>query len=155
MSLSTQDINLVKRKVFGYLKSGTKGDVFAVQAIDQLFRYLSGHGSNPDLQFVAFSDLTGDTVIADAACKIYAIFMKKQATATDAFAKFVDHASTAAGTTFALCIELNDTNDRVLLIYPRGLAMSAGVTAVSSTTDVGGTDSTAGDGPNGFVVIGS
>ncbi len=157
MAISTQDINLVKRKVFAFLENGTtrgRGNVFAREQFKALFSYFSQHGSNPNLQFVTFADLTGDTVIADAAHKLYAVFVKKQNTGTDAFVKGVDHATVAAGTTFAFCIELNLGNDVACLIFPAGLAMATGLTLVSSTTDTGGTDSTSGDGPNGFILLG-
>lgn len=155
MAISTEGIVNAKRKAYSYLSSGTKGNPFALAQIEQLFKYLAGHGANPDLQFVPFSNLTGDTVIADAASKIYAIFVKKQNTGTDAYFKAVNHASTAAGTTFEICIGLNLGNDVAVLIFPRGLVMGTGITLVSSTTDVGNTDSSSGDGPDGFFLIGA
>lgn len=154
MALSTENANLVWQKAKAAMDSlGAKPSL--VDALKTLKTQLSTVGGNPDLQFVAFADLTGDTVIADAACQLYAIFAKKQATATDAFLKAVDHASTAAGTTFFLCVELAEASEQILLIFPGGIPQSAGITLVSSTTDTGGTDTTTGDGPNGFCIIGA
>lgn len=155
MALSTQDILLVKRKVFNYLKGGTRGDVFAFQAIDQLFRYFSQHGANPDLQAVFFSDLSADTVIADAACKVYAIYLKKQNTATGAFFKARDHASATSGTADDMVRELNAAGERVVMIDPLGWAQGTGFTVASDTTADGTTSTTSGDGPDGFVIIGA
>jgi hypothetical protein len=123
-------------------------------AVKNLFDYIAQY-KGIQLQFVAFSDLTGDTVIADAACQLYAIVAKKQATATDAFLKAVDHATTAAGSTFFLCVELADSAEQIALVFPNGIPQSAGITLVSSTTDTGTTDTTTGDGPNGFCIIGA
>lgn len=154
MALSLENANLVWQKAKIALESlGAKR--VHVEALRQLKEYLSSVRSNPDLQFVAFANLTGDTVVADAACQLYAIFAKKQATATDAFLKAVDHATTAAGTTFFLCVELAEASEQVLLIFPGGIPQASGITLVSSTTDTGGTDSTSGDGPDGFCIIGS
>lgn len=160
MAISVENILNVRRKAFNYLSNGSNAgaqvsDPVVFRQMRELFSYLSDHGNNPDLQFVPFADLTGDTVIADAACKVYAIYAKKRNTATDAFFKAVDHASTAAGTTFFLCSELNVGRDVFLALYPKGLAQANGVTLVSSTTDTGNTDTTSGDGPDGFVIIGN
>lgn len=154
MALSLENPNLVWQKAQIALQSLGAKQVH-VEALRQLKQMLATVSNNPNLQFVAFSDLTGDTVIADAACQVYAIFAKKRATATDAFMKAVDHATTAAGSTFFLCLELAEASEQVLLIFPGGIPQSAGMTMVSSTTDAGTTDSTSGDGPDGFVILGS
>lgn len=149
--MATQAINLVRQKALAGLGFA---EPYTHLALKAFFRYMSEHQGNPDLEYVAFGDLTSDTVIDGAAGKLYVVYAKKQGTATDAFLKWVDHATVAAGTTFSGCVELNVANEFAFIIYPEGLAHSVGLTIVSSTTDVGGTDSTSGDGPDGFFIIG-
>lgn len=154
MALSLQTQNLVWQKAKIALDS--LGATYAHrESLRKLKEHIQAVQGNVDLEFVAIADLTGDAVVADVACQIYAIFLKKQATATDAFFKAVDHATVAAGTTFFLCVELAESGEQVLLLFPGGLPQATGVTLVSSTTDTGSTDSTAGDGPNGFVILGA
>lgn len=148
MAISTE------RQLFVKQKAGTFGvDPSTSLVLKALFRYWAEHKQAIDMEYVPFADLTADTVIADAACKALVYYAKKQNTATDAFFKAVDHATTAAGTTFALCAELNVGNDVFIGAYPEGLAMASGITLVSSTTDTGSTDTSSGDGPDGFVII--
>src|SRR5687767_13940441 len=141
MSISTQEINLAKRKAFNYLKAGTKGDPFAFAVIDQLFRYLTQHGAAPDLQFIPFTAadviLTDDgKVLADAACKLYAVYAKKVSTNdTNAFlAIFDDPVDDCDGATDArLSLGFLSANDAEIWVKKDGLPMAAGVVAVSYT----------------------
>lgn len=159
MALSTQDINLVKRKVFNYLKGGTRGDVFAFQVFDQLFRYFSQHGANPDLQVVFFDNLGADAVVADAACKVYGIYIKKGATGTDSYYKLFDDAATDSSADDAkLALGLLTASERQSWANINGLAFAAGVvhgcfTAIAGAA--GTTASTSGDGASGFIIIGA
>lgn len=159
MAIATQDINLVKRKIFNYFKGGTKGDVFAVQAFDQMFRYFSQHGVNPDLQVVFFANLTTDAIVADAACKVYGIYLKKGATGTDAYYKqFDDAASDSSAEDAKIAVGLLTANERASYVNINGLAFASGVTHGSFTAfggAAGTTASTSGDGPSGFVIIGA
>lgn len=157
MALSTENANLVWQKVDIALASlGANSEV--VQAFKALKAYLSQIKRNPDLQFVAISNLTGDTAIADAACTLYGIFVKKQATATAAYFKANDSATTAGGANGAAMtdtIELNAASQQAHLVVPAGRAMASGIAVASETTGAGGTDTTSGDGPNGFVILGA
>src|SRR5512146_2964982 len=109
MALSTENANLAWQRVNIALDS-----LGATSAVRDIFRalkaYLAQLKKDPNLQFVAFSDLTTDTAIADAACTFYAIYAKKQATATAAYLKVNDSATTAGGANGAAmtdAIELN------------------------------------------------
>lgn len=159
MSISTQDINLVKRKVFNYLKQGTKGDVFAFQVFDQLFRYFAQHGANPDLQVVFFDNLTTDAVVADAACKVYGVYLKKQDHATDAYYSIFDDATDdSTEGDKRLTVGLLTAKERASWANINGLAMAAGVVHGSYTAAAGANGTTAtttGHGPGGFVIIGA
>lgn len=156
MALSTESANLVWQKAFVALQSlGAKPSI--VDSLRRLKEKLATVNANPDLQFVTMADITGDTVIADAACKLYAIFVKKQATATDAYFKTNDHATTcgaANGASMTDCVWLPDSGDQHLFVFPNGRAQANGITVASQTTAPGNTDNTSGDGPNGFVILG-
>jgi hypothetical protein len=157
MAISVENANLVWQKVAIALDS-----LGANKAVREQFRalknYLAQEKNIQNLQFVAVSDLTADTVIADAACKLYGVFFKKQATSTAATAKLNDSATTAGGANGAdqtIALELNASGQQVALTYPAGQAMASGIAAASQTNAAGNTDSTTGDGPNGFIILGA
>lgn len=151
MSISTQASVLAWPKAIG--RRDRKP--FTNLALKALKEYLVGYKGNPDLQVVEFDDLGADSVVADAACTVYAIVLKKQATATGAFFKAADHATSAGTTASDLVQELNAASQEVVLAYPTGWAQGTGFTVGSDTTADGNTASTSGDGPDGFVIIGA
>jgi hypothetical protein len=126
MAVSLEGINLTKQRA----RAETRKPKIQL-LLKTLFSYLAQHKGNPDLQFVAFSGLTStDVVVADAACKVYAQYMKKPSTSsTAAFVKD-------------------------LLIFPDGKSMANGYTLISNTTSGGGTGTAAADQCSGFVIIG-
>lgn len=158
MALSNENANLVWQKVRIALDT-LKAPSQIRDAVASLKAYLSQVKRNPDLTFVAIADLTADVVVADAACKIYGIALKKQATATDAFYKlFDDAASDSSAEDAVLGIRLVDSEDWTIITYPRGLAMANGAVHGSFTAMAGAagtTASTSGDGPNGFLILGN
>ena len=157
MALSLETQNLVWQKVKIALDSlgATKAHRDAFRALKE---YVQATKGNVTLQFVAMSDVTGDAIIADVACKFYGYFVKKQATATDAFFKMNDSATTcgaANGASATDCVALVDSGDQASQIYPRGRAQANGLTVASQTNLAGNTDSTSGDGPHGFIIVGA
>ncbi len=154
MALSTENANLVWQKV-----EIAKQSLEVNRAVDMSLRglkaYLAQEKRNIDLQFVPISDLGADTAIADAACKIYAIVLKKGATSTGAFFKAADHATVSGTTASDLVQELNASEQQVAFIYANGWAQGTGFAVGSDTTADGSTASTSGDGPNGFVILGA
>lgn len=152
MALSTESSNLVWQKA--KIALATLASPAATNAFAQLKAQLAQVLQNPDLQFVAISDLGADAIVADAACKVYGIYLKKGATATGAFFKAADHASSAGTTASDMVHELNASGQEAVFVYPRGYAQGTGFTIGSDTTADGSTASTSGDGPNGFVIIG-
>ena len=154
MALSLENALAVKQQAFGYVTLSVK----AQTELKAFFSYHAQHNKNVDLDFIAFANLTADTAVADAACKVYFIYLKKQATATAAYFKINDHATVAGGASGAdmtSCVEMASSGDEVVLVYPGGLAHGTGVAIASQTTPAGNTDSTSGDGPNGFIIIGA
>lgn len=150
MALTLEDSNLAWQRVNIALAGA---DPFIVEQFRKLKYHLANVKGNPQLQFVAISDLGADAVIADAACKVYGIYLKKGATATGAFFKAADHASSAGTTASDLVHELNAASQPAAFVYPNAWAQGTGFTVGSDTTADGSTASTSGDGPNGFVLI--
>ena len=130
--------------------------------MDALKAHLSQTKGNPDLKFVPFlatdiDDASG-SILADAACKVYAIFAFKLNTATDVFLQIIDDATDdtlAAATTIVTVIPLTGGNDVATAFFPMGLPMAAGVVAKAYTEFDGTTDSSSADTPNGFIIIGA
>lgn len=155
MALSTQNANLVWQEVKIFLAN-------ADPAVVNQFRALKAHlaqvKGNPELDFTAISDLTADVVVADAACKVYGVYLKKQATGTDAFYKIFDDAATDSSAEDAvLAVGLTTSGDKAVVIYPDGFNLAAGCVHGSYTAMAGAagtTASTTGDGPNGFILVG-
>lgn len=157
MALTLESSNKVWQKAFLALDA-LGASPAAKEALRELKQRLATVGFNKDLQFVAFSDLQGDTVIADVACTFFYAFAKKQATATDAYFKTADHASVcgaANGASMQDSIYMPDSSGECALVFPKGRLQTTGITIASQTTAAGNTDSTAGDGPNGFFIIGA
>lgn len=152
MAITVQEQLLVKQKMNIALANANPG----VQLLSKAFwKYQSEHGSARSFQFVAVSDLGADAIVADAACKVYFIYLKKGATATGAFFKAADSASSAGTTASDTVQELNAASQVYTQINVNGWAQGSGFTIGSDTTADGNTASTSGDGPNGFVVIGA
>jgi hypothetical protein len=116
------------------------------------------HLKGINLQLLDIADLTGFTNPLDGVVRVYAVYVKKQNTGTDAFFKIFDNATNDATVADArVGIALLDANQEQILIFPDGLALAAGVVIGAYTAFIGAnatTASTAGDGPNGFMLVG-
>jgi len=163
MAISVESIVNVRRKVFNRLSGGTGGDPFAHEQFRALFSYLSQHAQNPDLQYVPFAAadviVTDDgRIIADAACKVYAVWAKKAATNdTNAFLAMFDNPvdDCDGGTDMRLVLPFLTASDTAIWIKKDGLPMAAGIVLVSYTDGDGLTTSAAADAQNGFVLLGN
>lgn len=122
--------------------------------------WLATQFKNPKLQYVSFSNLTVAVNIMSSAATLYALFMKKQNTATAAYPRFNDNAATTVGGANAANVSvaifsLLNGGDEVSFFYGNtGITLANGLAAESSTTLPGGVDSNSGDGPNGFAIFG-
>lgn len=152
MALSVQSSLLAKRRVMSYA-NGLKPGV--VGLLSWLFQYFSQFKGNPDLLFVPMDTLTnGNTVIAAEACKLYAIVLAK-VTATAAYFKGTNSATTAATNgSQDYTVLISGAGNSVALIFPDGQALSAGLTVCANTTATGSAGSST-DGPTGFALIGN
>lgn len=121
--------------------------------------WLATQKGNPRLQYLPFTDVTVDqaTALTAGGGTLYAIYAKKGNTATDAYFKVNDSATLAggaAGINFTNVFPLLNAREEVAAFFQPGQAIATGLTVASETTGVGGTDSTAGDGPSGFMIVG-
>lgn len=160
MALSLEDANKVRQKALGAIGQSTAGlrSPGVMMQLAALFQYLSQHKRNPDLQIVPFDLAGSDVVLADAACKIYAIVYKKPAgSTTNSWFKGSDHATTvaAAADLAFFCIGTGGGNKVYSLVVPDGLTHVNGLSVAAHTTVNGNTDSNAADLGEGFAIIGA
>jgi len=153
MALTLENINLVKQRTrWETRKPG------AMEALRSLWKHAEKL-RNPDLQLVAL-DYTGaaDQVIADVACKLFALYLRKPAASTtDAWIKLSDHATVAAanGDVVAKMVGTGGGGQEHCLVWQDGLQMATGLTTASHTTVNGNTDSATADSCVGFAIIGA
>lgn len=152
MALTVEELLNVKKRCYPLLK----GRHIAEQ-LKALFEHLNFAG-NPELQFVPLTGATSDQVVADVACKLYAIYLRKPAASvTAAWAKGSDHATVAAGTgDFQLLLAgAGGGGKEHMAVFPTGLILTTGFTFATHTTLTGTTDSNAADQPVGFAIVGA
>lgn len=156
MAISVQDQVKAKRRAFNALRVIGLG-ASASQALSTLLQELSQKLGNIQLQVQEFdlqTSAASDSVIADAACKVYGIFTRKT-NATAAWLKGSDSASASSSTAAEWMAKLAVATSDTAALFPQGFPMANGFTLGSDTTASGTTNSTAGDGPKGFVIIGA
>lgn len=157
MALSLENANLVRQKVRAFTKN-----VAVRKGLDALFLHLSQLRVE-SLEWVPFSGTdvasdggNADDVIADAACKIYAFYAKKRATATATWFKGTDHNTTASPTDPTFLHEFNAASLETFQVYPAGYSQGTGWTVEQSTDDISGSTRTlAADSVDGFYIIGA
>ena len=128
-------------------------------AFQALKMYLATQGGNPPLQLVLFSNVgvQQPMLLTTGGGTVYAIFAKKSNTATASYLKINDSATLAggaAGINMKAVMPLAAANAEGVMSFMPGFALVTGLTVAAETTPVGGTSSVAGDGPNGFAIIG-
>lgn len=150
MALSTQDPVLARRRFFHAFTL----DASTYQMAIAFFSWLMQQGGRPDLQVKEITALSGtDQVIADAACKLYALILKKT-TATASYSKGTDHATTCSTDgTQDFSLKMADVNSHDMF-WPKGRACAAGWTMQGNTTGTGNTTSGA-NGAAGVCLLGA
>lgn len=160
MALSLETQNLVWQKAKVSLDA-LEAKAPVREAIRKLKDYIMATKGNITLQFVAIDASTADdasgSVLADVACRLYAVVGIKPNTGTDAYLAILDDATddTGVATDVRAVLPFLEAKDNVVAIFPKGLTMGTGVVAKAYTDWDGTTDSTAGDAPNGFAIIGA
>ena len=161
MSLSLIDANLAWQEV-------TKALANANPAIQGQFKalktYLSTQKGNPQLQFIAFNDAqlttaTGYSPIG-VASTVYGVYFTKTGTsgtgtATDSWLTLANDASNVTDATKFVALMTSVAAQQVSAIYPHGLIFGTDLTLSGETSAQDGTESTAGDSGNGFVLVGA
>lgn len=158
MALVTQSANLVRQKTF--MINRNAGVFYALKA---LFLHLASNKGNPDL-FIKNIDGTysasdggnnASQVLVDAACTLYAIYLKKTGS-TAAWFKGSNHASTASTDgTQLIAINMATASQENLFLYPTGYALSTGLTVTENTTATGSTLTLLANRMDGFVIVGA
>jgi hypothetical protein len=130
------------------------------EAFKALKNYLSQEKNIANLQFVPISatdvDDAAGKVLMDGPCRIYGIYLKKQATATDTYLALLNDDTDDASpvTDVRIVLGLQESAETAFAMYASGIAMSVGVVAKAYTEFDGTTDSADTDTPNGFVILG-
>lgn len=162
MAISLQSANLVRQKALaaviakGVGTTAGNGDPIALYALKAFFLNWSQKG-NADLQFLPFSeaqaDAAGGTALADAACRIYFVYTRKENAATDNWTKIYDDSTddTTDGDAI-LSIPQFEANADSFYVSSPGIPVATGIVVTQHTTQVGSTDGS--DGGGGFVIIG-
>lgn len=153
MALTVEDANKVKQRTFADLRGRHIGE-----QLKAFWNHINALG-NPDLQFVPISGLeTADKVVADVACKLYGIYLRKPTgSTTDAWAKGSDHATVAAanGDIVAKLLGTGGGGKEHLMSFPSGLLLGTGLTVGAHTTVNGNTKSNVADAPIGWAIVGA
>lgn len=142
-------------------------DPLAYYTLKGFFLDWASRKANADLQFIPFTGTTiddaGGQVLADAPCTLYVVFARKgtmdhrtAGTATDSYLSIFDDATddAGAGTDGRLTLPVMAVSESVVFASCQGIVMGTGVVAKAYTDFDGVVDSSAGDAPNGFVIIG-
>lgn len=154
MALTLEAANLTKQRC----RASTRKPGVS-EALRSLWKHMEALG-NPQLQFVTFDQTdNAETVIADVACKIYAIYFKKPAASTTAaWLKLTDEASAGneahADISFKLAAAVGAPKE-FCVVFHDGFSMATGVMLVSHTANDGNTDSNDADAVAGFVIVGA
>ena len=152
-TLDTESPVLTWRRVDALMQDATPG---AAALFRSFCSFLMQQRAQVELQLISIADLTDDVNSIDGAVRVYAIYLKKQATATDAFFRLFDDATNSGTTTdLKVVLPLLEASKESLAFFPDGIPLAAGIVMTSQTTGDGTTDSTTGDGPNGFMLIGA
>lgn len=127
--------------------------------------YLATQGKNIDLAYLVINGTTNSSdgtntasqVLADAACRVYAIYLKKSGT-TACWFKGSDHATTAT-TDGTQVIAEHDANaaagNEILRTFVAGKSLASGLTVTMDTTATGSTLTLLANKFDGFAIIGA
>ena len=161
MALAVESSNLVWQKV----RSGLASANPAIQGQFKALRdYLVSQKGNPDLQFIPFNEAvlvqaTGYSPIG-AACTLYGVYFIKNGTtgtgtANDSWLTIANDTSNVTDTTKFVALMTSVAKQQVSAIYPNGLVFGTDITISGETSAQDGTESTADDSGNGFLVVGA
>jgi hypothetical protein len=113
---------------------------------------------NKDLQFIVIDPNNGsdggnaDTVVADAAARLVAVYVKKGLTATGSYVATSNHAS-ALQAGKELILRLNAASEEAVFTEPAGSSYATGIVLAGVTAYNGTTKNTIAASPSGFAII--
>lgn len=162
---SLEGANLVWQRVNEFMYANNGQSLMRATFLRDVKGFLATQKGNPKLQFVYWTGLTSEVVttaeVSTGGATLYALYNIKPATnstSTACYFKANDSATTAGGASGAnagICtVGLLLNKDEVGMIFQPGLVLATGIVVECSTTAAGGTDSSAGDGTNGFAILG-
>jgi hypothetical protein len=152
MALTLERILDVKRRT--RMDSRKPGITETLRA---LWKHMEQVG-NIDLQFVPLDYFPrADQVIADVACRLYALmYVVPTAGTTAQWIKASNHATVAAaaGDLVIAIMATTGAGAAACVVWPDGLKFDTGITTASHTSLAGSTDTATGDAPQGFAIVG-
>ena len=155
MAIALVDSNLAWQRVKIALLNANPA---AQGAFAGLKAYLAQQKGNAQLQFIPFTEVQADdadgTGLMDVACRVIAMYVKKENSATDNWVKLYNETtSDATDSAAAIALPLLEANESAFVIYPNGVPFSTGVVVTQHTTQVGSSDGS--NGGDGFILIGA
>lgn len=172
MALTLEGGNAIWQRVKAATAGSNEAAALGAQSqLKALRQYLATFGKNPKLQFVAIDGTacasdggnTASQVLANAACRLYAIYLKKVGT-TACWFKGTDHASTATTDGTQAIAEHDANNDTVpvgmtgqeiVRVWLGGKSLANGLTITEDTTATGSTLTLKANRFDGFAIIGA
>lgn len=163
MAVVLQSANLVRNKAMQQIyavATGTtqgNGDPIALYALKAFFLNWAQKG-NADLKYIPFSeadaDVSGGTVLADAACRVYFVYTRKENSTTDNWTKLYDDSTDDSTDGDAmLSIPVLEALADAFFVSSPGIPFATGVVVTQHTTQVGSTDGS--NGASGFIIVGA
>ena len=162
-AFSLESANKVRQKAYAI---GL--DPLVYRQLQAFFQWWSTTKKNADLQFLPFDstviDDSGGSVLATGVGTLYAIYARKgtidqktAGTATDAYVVVFDDATddAGAGTDGRLVLPSLVASESTFYCSSSGIVLADGLVVKSYTDFDGTTDSSAGDAPNGFAIVGA
>lgn len=162
MALSLEDGNLVWQKVRKALANANPAIQGQFKALKE---YLAQQKGNPNLQFIPFNEAvlvqaTGYSPIGGVTSTVYGVYFIKNGTSgagtgTDSWLTLANDTSNVTDATKFVALMTSVANQQVSAIYPNGLVFGTDLTISGETSAQDGTESTANDSGNGFVIVGA
>ena len=161
MALALENSNLVWQKVNKTLANRNPAVVAAFKGLKE---YLVSQKGNPTLQFVPLNEAvlvqaTGYSPIG-AACTLYGVWFIKNGTtgtgtANDSWLTIANDTSNTTDATKFVALMTSIAGQQAFAVYPHGLAFGTDITISGETSAQDGTESTADDSGNGFLILGA
>lgn len=127
-----------------------------------LREYMATQGGNPQLQFVPINGTLSSSdggasasqVLADAACTLYALYLKKVGAVETVFKGSANATTAATNGTQKYALAKTAAGD-ITLTYPTGDAVASGLTVTENTDRTGSTLTLVANRMDGFAIIGA